>query len=328
LKIGTPEQIEMKIKNFSVVKSIHKIANPVFKMMGYQLEEKTFDNYTIGFWRKTFSTKSSTKKVKPKRLVVIPGFADSSFTWVSYLSLLLPVIKANFDELIVVDLSWYNGFFTDKKPLKSMDQLISVLFKTLDSLEVDTLMGHSLGGWVSAWYSASRETNSPRKIILISPGGVLTGEEQELHEWKAKFDKAKEHGFSTFRPNLFAKEPFWFSLLAKEGAGFFNDVDIHNFIDSIGRKHFLSEELNSIKSEVCIIWGDNDNVCLSKWYKEWISGIQKSPKVSVFIVENAGHLVYVEKPFITAGLISKALTGKERNLSTYFFSGMGWKLIT
>src|SRR5688500_7114541 len=110
----------MAIENFSMVKSVHKLAGPVLKMMGYHLEEHTYDNYSIGLWRKTFKSKLNDARKNPKRLVVIPGFGDSSLTWVSFLSFLLPVIKANYDEMIIMDLSWYNGFFADKKPCKSM----------------------------------------------------------------------------------------------------------------------------------------------------------------------------------------------------------------
>src|SRR5437016_1196780 len=104
----------------SAVQGLHFIAKGVLKTAGFRWEIRRSGDMKLGYWRKSLRVRNS-KSPYPKRFVLIPGFGDTPLSWHLVITLLLPVLKRNFDEIVLLDFPGFGGFLSREKSFPSMD---------------------------------------------------------------------------------------------------------------------------------------------------------------------------------------------------------------
>jgi pimeloyl-ACP methyl ester carboxylesterase len=305
----------------SAMQGIHWIARGIFKQKGYSWELRRAGEVKLGLWKKKLRPKSQ-RSPYPKRFILIPGFGDTPLSWFFVMSLLAPVLKKNFDEVVFIDFPGFGGFLSKERSFPTMDLMLSVLGDTLDSLKPHTILGHSLGGWITAHYaaqcgqgirpSANRLNYSgPHSVILANPSGIFTDEKTKLGLISI-FESSRKHGFEALRPHLFAKEPPWFGMLVADFQKFIRREDILQFMDSIRDEHVVEGIARQIKSKVWLLWGEKDTLVPASCSRVWLEKLNSEFKSEhhVILLKKSGHSPHLEQPTITAVILAQILAEK------------------
>lgn len=299
-----PRSFLSKIKP---LRRLHLAGTAVLAGLGYKLETRGAKDSQLGLWR--LRNLKNTQKRLSKRLAIIPGFGDGPLSWIPLLTLMHPYLKQRFDEVVVFDFPGFNGELKENQALESMDHMTEVVDSVLDELKPESIIGHSLGGWLAGMYAATRGSQplgkyaGPRSLIVICPSGVFPCDATR-DEWRSRFGELlKNKDTKAYRKLLFAKEPLWFPLFSEEFADFLGDARIQKFSQSFEEHHLLKPRLKDIQARTWILWGDQDRLAPPEWISEWIRGINDGrQKAQSHIFEATGHTPQVEK---TAALAMK-----------------------
>lgn len=286
------------------IRALHGGALRVFESVGFQFEARRWGHSQVGLLRKPF-----TKTLGPKRrLVFIPGFGDTPLSWFPVVGALLPFLKKEFDEVIILDFPGFSGFLHDEPAFDSMDELQRCVRELLRDLKPDVLMGHSLGGWLASdWVAETAPELQPKKVILFDPSGVV-GDEKAQGEWRERFDEILRDGPTKLRPHVFRKEPLLVDFFEHEFFHFLGTDEIKAFIRSIEPHHLVQERLAQIPGKVILIWGDSDTLIPTALHQAWEKGLKN---VEAILIKNCGHSPQLEKPGITIALLTEVLLGKK-----------------
>ena len=198
--------------------------------------------------------------------------------------------------------------------------LLDAVGDVFDWLEPETILGHSLGGWLSARYTADcgiekrpkvRRRHGyagPRQIVLVAAAGVYERPEVRRNVEQLFHDLVGEKGFAVLRPHLFAKEPVWFDWVAKDFSKFVTEDGIRQFTDSVRDDHFLQNRLGDIHARTWLLWGDRDTLVPTSGFMTWFEGLT-SPESApqAMLIRGAGHSPQLEKPLVMAAVITKIL---------------------
>jgi pimeloyl-ACP methyl ester carboxylesterase len=286
-------KFDAKIKEtrekLKILRLLHSGAAKALKMQGFRWELRRSGELKLGLWRKRFN---KTKKASPKRLVLIPGFGDTPLSWLGVLALLWPVLKGNYDEVVIVDFPGFSGFLGGEKGFHSMDLLRDAINDTLDTLSPHTILGHSLGGYLAAQYAVacgkserpktvvdptavpsqvkrSKKEASLAQVILVDPSGVF--EDDSVREkWMEHFRIAVKEGLHILKPMIFTREPALFKIFEKEVSEFILHDDIAQFIGSVNSTHALGQGLDQVKAKVWLVWGEKDGLIPADNAKLWL----------------------------------------------------------
>jgi pimeloyl-ACP methyl ester carboxylesterase len=303
--------------------NLHRAARVAFKRAGYVWETRSTGAVKLGVWRARLNAKGS------RRLVVAPGFGDTPLSWLPVLAMLRPVLPKEYDEIVLVDFPGFHGFLAKEKVVPSLDLLFQAYGDLLDGFKPQAVIGHSLGGWLTAQYAVScgegarpqprtRHYGGPELIILCSPSGVF-GPVKEWQDFLGKFENAVRNGFDSFLPHIFLKVPPWFSVLKREFAPFLQREDTVQFMRSIGANHHLDQRLSAIQSRVWLVWGAEDRLTPARWADHWVAGLKPGQGHAV-LLKGTGHSLQLERPAVTAAVIGQILLqGKPQSIGNLFY---------
>ena len=251
------------------------------------------------------------RKGRKRRVVFIPGLGDSPVSWLPIFLPLRRVLKKEYDELVIVDFPGFGGFLSREKAFDSMDRLLACTMDCLDRLQPETLIGHSLGGWIAGHYASQNPaTNRLKKLLLLSPSGVL-GDGKSRKEWIERFDRLTREGFGLLRPHVFHREPFWFRVMVRDVAKFLDTPEMVSFLRSIEERHFLTDRLGQIRAKTFLLWGEKDSLIPSAWMKEWLEHLSDDAKVSAVYLTGSGHSPHAERPTVLTLLLGEIFLGKD-----------------
>lgn len=326
------QQQLQKIQAPTRLQVFHQAIKPLLLAQGYRWEERRSGELRIGYWRKVFRKKDG-RKAFPKRFVLIPGLGDSSISWIAVMTLSLPVFREKFDELILIDFPGFGGFLSREKAFPHIDFMIRDVGDLLDYLKPDTILGHSLGGWLAGHYAVecglknrpqSNRLNysGPSQLLLVAPSGVYP-DAQTMEHLKEVFHKALEEGFPYIRPYLFAQEPFWFKYVSQQFQSFFSREDIAQLIYSVRPELTLHEQVQHIQSPVWLIWGEKDALipatCAGIWMKNLNDSVRERSH-SIFL-KGLGHSPQLESSTIVSAVLMQALLGQ----TPHYLGHRWWK---
>lgn len=246
-------------------------------------------------------------------------------SWMGVLPWLRGSLRKNYDEIVLVDFPGYSGFLANEKAFPSMDLLKGHLFDILDSLTPHTVIGHSLGGWLTTLYAVECEEGArpklqatgpnssykkPESLVLLSPSGVFADLEAE-EELRKKFRRAleSEEGFKEMRQYVFHREPLWISFVARNFSVFFKSQEIISFIDSFNDSHRIGEErLEKIKSKVWLLWGEKDTLVPPRSLPIFLRKLNRDHALCrAILIKNTGHSPQMETPGALAMILGKVL---------------------
>lgn len=326
--------------DFHALRTLHWIISGGMRRAGYTWEERRTGELKIGLWRKSWRQSST-----PRRLVLIPGFGDTPLSWLLVLGFLRNTVRRNFDEIVLFDFPGYAGFLSHERAFHSVELLKNSLFDILDSLRPHALLGHSLGGWLSALYATEcaqkqrpklqptgpgEPYSGPVQLILVDSSGVFV-DENESRELQNKFKAAiadGEKGFDRIREYAFARAPFWLKMFRPQIARFFTSEEIAQFVDSFEAHHLLTEQsIGEIRAQVWLIWGEKDTLIpptnLPIWLKK-LNGEEK--RCRAVLIKNSGHSPQIEAPGTLAIVLSQVFQGQNHHLNAPM-ARRWWKLI-
>ncbi|MBC7690547.1 MAG: alpha/beta hydrolase [Methylotenera sp.] len=332
-----------------IMKGVHFAMKFAFERAGFHWELRRNGDDQLGLWKITFRKvpAHSVPGETPKRFIFVPGFGDTPLSWLTMLVMLKPVLSQNFDELIVLDFPGFGGFLAEQTPFASMDLLISSVEDCFDTLKPHSILGHSLGGWLAANYAShcgegirpsaklsasgtrSKERyTGPASIICVDPSGVF-GSEIRKEEWKGRFANSIDLGFDSYRKHIFKKEPFWFGAISGEIGVFLSKPEIVAFMKSIRDDHFIEHRLKHIRSQVWLLWGEEDTLVPSEWADAWLAGLHGDSgaactRAEAVLIKGAGHSPQVEKPAVTAVALTQMIQGK----TPHFWGSRWWTVRT
>jgi len=333
-------QVGRKVNRFvPVMKSLHYAMIPVLKGLGFYNEHRRIGELKVGLWRKHFNEKKKSKNIK--RFVLMPGFGDTPMSWIGVVILLLPYLKKNYDEVVLVDFPGYLGFLYKEKAFHSMDLLHESLHDVLDSLTPHTVLGHSLGGWIAASYAAScgeekrpknisrKNYSGPKFLFLANPSGVLVDDQKKAY-WSKTFDDARKKGFDVYQTKVFAKIPLWFYFISPAFEHFMSQKEILEFMHSFDERHLVNDRVSNIKSKVWLLWGENDTIVPEGWAKDWLEAINKGRsrnRARALVIKKAGHSIQLERTAMTSLAISTVLSQPSYRLKGNSLMSRVWKVV-
>jgi pimeloyl-ACP methyl ester carboxylesterase len=290
-----------------VLRALHAAAAGVYRAQGYRWKEYSYDGYKIGVWKKRTLGGILRGAKSRKTFVLVPGFGDSSLSWFTCLKILEPLISTLYDEIALLDFPGFSGYLHEEKFFHSMDLFLKSGSETLSRLKAHTVLGHSLGGWLTA-YHAGTAAKKPERIILVSPSGVFDSEESK-EEWSALFRKLQKSGdFNDLRPHVFHNEPFWFPLVVNEFARFAGSHGIRAFMKSVNEKNLVDHLLHRIKSDVWFIWGEHDTLVPVKMLAGWTRELPDHVGAKQCVrLKGTGHTPQLESPARLAAVTAKIL---------------------
>jgi len=297
------------------MRGIHWIAKGILRGQGFKWEIRRNGDLKMGYWRKSLRTKNQ-KSAYPKRFVLIPGFGDTPLSWHAVVILLLPVLKRQYDEVILFDFPGFGGFLSKERAFPTVEMMMTSVADALDALKPHTLCGHSLGGWLAAYYAgvcgqgkrpASNRLNysGPTSLLLINPSGIYP-DEPTMRQCEAiikgslgmmgnEKDPPNER-FSILRPHLFSKEPKWFSLISGHFKHFLGREDIVQFVGSAKEDLYtLNDTAKNIQAKTWVLWGENDTLIPVSCAESWLT-CMNSENAPENVPENVPKNVKEDKP--------------------------------
>src|SRR4051812_14911606 len=102
-----PLRLSMPRLPIPILKYAHQAAAHAMRRAGYRWEPRRSGELQLGLWRKEWKRASGIKSHAPKRFVLVPGFGDTPMSWLLILGLLRPILRKNFDEIVMVDFPGY-----------------------------------------------------------------------------------------------------------------------------------------------------------------------------------------------------------------------------
>lgn len=291
----------------------------MFCAHGYRWELRRAGDRKIGLWRKCFRKRSIRKPI-PTRLVFIPGFGDTPLSWIGVLTLLEPVLRWRYDEVVLLDFPGYNGRLAGESLFDSFEVLLDSLFDVLDSLKPHTVIGHSLGGALATHYAAACGSGKRvggkkqgftglEELVVIDASGFFE-DEADIQAWDERLEKLLKERGKFWRPFIFAKEPVWFRLFAADFLKFLDHPELEPFIRSSHRGFELKPRLPEIRAKVSLVWGENDTLLPANLAQAWmrhLTGTRTPPTAT--LIRGAGHSPQAEAPGATAMILAQVLSG-------------------
>ncbi len=252
------------------------------------------DNHKIRYLESGNSTKT---------LVLIHGLGASAERWEK----IIPFFEKDF-HVVIPDLIGFG--YSDKPPTDyTIDYFSKFLEKFLDSINVKNpiLIGSSLGGQISAEYTAEHPTNV-EKLILVSPSGIMNQSTPALDAYiMAALYPNEQNAKNAFE----LMEGSGKSVNQEIIDGFVKRMKLPNaklaFMSTIlGLKNAkaISEKLHSITVPTMIVWGSDDPVIPIQHASEFVESI---PNCKFFKMDGIGHTPYVQDPSSFASTVIEFL---------------------
>lgn len=302
----------------SIFFSLLEGAHQALWVRGFRWETHRSGEVQIGLWRKEFRK----KKPYPNRFVFIPGFGDTPLTWLTIFTVIEPILRVHFDEVVLLDLPGYNGRLVRKTFFSSVEQLTDALFDTLDSLKPHTVFGHSLGGYLTAQYAAACSTGKRfttkkhgfadlQHAVVMSPSGYFETE-SERDEWVKTVERLIAEGETFWRPLIFKSEPLWFRVMAAPFFKFLSNEEIRKFLRSQKPEQEIRVVLPEIKSRVSLIWGEHDSLLPVSNLSGWLKNLNNTSERALgIIIKDTGHNPQMESPLKTATVLGQVLSQRK-----------------
>lgn len=253
-------------------------------------------------------------KGKQKHVLFIHGLGSSLLVWRD-----IPQALSEHFHVFTVDLI---GFGQSDKPqvdytIEYFTKFIKDFIRKIGIKDKDkiTLIGHSLGGYITLNYAIKHKTQIDR-LVLIDSSGMLDGPTSLLKQYldaamEADINLRFKKVTSVFE-NLLA-EPYrllpvfvniFISVIDKPGAKQAFQSAFENSTSTFIKK----DELKKIKDIPClIIWGEKDRLIPVDHIKKFKLILENSESV---VILDAGHSPFVEKTAIVYQRLLSFLSDK------------------
>jgi pimeloyl-ACP methyl ester carboxylesterase len=237
-------------------------------------------------------------------VVLLHGLGSSKEDWVAVIG---PLSKNH--RLLIPD---QIGFGHSDKPLisYSVQTFVDFLDEFLRQTKVEkaTLVGESLGGWISALYLTEFSgTDHPAiidKLVLADAAGL----KQEIPppDFNASLETSRRMLKSLFYDSSWInderlRQSFAHRLAANDG------YTIHSFVTNPAvASEFLDDKLSQIHVPTLVIWGKQDQLIPFSSGQKYAAGI---PGARLVAFDKCGHIPKAEKTADFVAAVSAFLDG-------------------
>lgn len=238
-----------------------------------------------------------------KTLVLVHGLGASAERWEQ----VMPIFAEKF-RVVIPDLI---GFGYSDKPLAdyTIDFFSDFLEKFLQTANIRSpyLIGSSLGGQISAEYTATHQ-NDVDKLILVSPSGVMKQSTPALDAYiMAALYPNEQNAKNAFELMEGSGE----SVDHRIVSSFIKRMQLPNaklaFMSTllgIKSSELITSKLQMITVPTMIVWGSNDPVIPIHHADSFVSTIQDC---RFFRMDGCGHTPYVQDPHTFASKVLEFL---------------------
>jgi pimeloyl-ACP methyl ester carboxylesterase len=219
-------------------------------------------------------------------IALVHGLGTSSSTWVKTVRFL-----SDKSRVVALDLPGF-GFSTTSGPegFSTFLQHRSALAHFLDQFDDGplSLVGHSLGGWLCAWYAATHPERVQHVVLVNSVGVYYRGIEKvrEIFTVNSVADTRR------LLDALWYRYPWYFKPFTRSVYHELSRRKTNKLVWSIDFQDLLVEELGHLTMPVSVIWGRDDAI-LSHEAVEVLLRIV--PRARVFYIDHCGHVPQLER---------------------------------
>ena len=242
--------------------------------------------------------------VGDKCVVLLHGYLESMYVWDDFTSLLTPSVR-----VITVDIPGH-GISEIKGEVHTMDMIADVLHEMINSLGIEkvTMVGHSMGGYVSLAFCARYPEQLEGLVLLSSSPNPDTDEKKENRRREIALVRAgKKDALARVAPE----------------AGFaeHNRRRLKSYIDDLVECVHITEDDGIVALLGGMIERVDQNEMLRKCSvpQLFIMGkhdayipiaaaeaiIANNPQAEVAWLENSGHMGFIEEPEACAEALLK-----------------------
>jgi abhydrolase domain-containing protein 6 len=272
-----------------LIQLLHRLIRHRFHKLGFQSQFLDSDTFKIYYLERQNDSIS-------RFLVFIHGIGTSSSTWIKTLALLNTP-----GTIICIDLPGHgfskisasDPFFS----LEKMDRALEILISQRLPFPI-TLIGHSLGGWLAARFSA-RHPHKVNHLVLIDNAGIYYS---GVSEQADDFDIHSKKDVRRLLYKMWFKYPWYFKPFILPVYTSIKKKYIGEFIKSINKEDFLDSSLSSLTMPIDVIWGEEDKLIS----KESVAIMNKFlPKMKTHFIRNCGHVPQLERPRELASILNQ-----------------------
>lgn len=240
--------------------------------------------------------RSSCKVGEPCQCwLFLHGLGDNSLTWT-------PLIKTALknkwfpekSKLVLVDLPGSSSAFIrfDEEPPLSLNEMARILAVNLDPSCRWTVVGNSLGGWISAGMALYKPPGMEH-LVLVNPAGKGFSQE-EIEKIGMFFSSPTVDGFKEFQKLAFYKPrhfpDFIYSrLVARTKSNKWLKALIQTNLSHHPITHFQVPP----QIHVTILWGEGDSFIPAQAPQDWLREV---PQARLTLLSECGHLPQKECP--------------------------------
>jgi pimeloyl-ACP methyl ester carboxylesterase len=222
-----------------------------------------------------------------QHIVLIHGLGTSSSTWIKILPSLIPygtITCIDMPGFGFSDITNGDAFFS----LAQFDESLDDFFTVLKKLPV-ILIGHSLGGWLSARL-AIRKPELIERLILIDNAGVkYGGVEQQAQAFRIR----SVDDVRSLLNKMWFRYPWYFRPFNQSVFRALRSEHVAEFVASVREEDFINARLSSFTKPVDVIWGEDDHLTPI----ETVQIMQRLiPHTRVHAIPRCGHVPQLERP--------------------------------
>lgn len=261
--------------------------------------------HSLGFRSRTLETSVGMLHtlVRERRsghgsVVLVHGLGTSSNTWIRTVSKI-----ADHRRIVAVDLPGF-GFSSvhREEGFAAFREHQIALSEVLAGCEEGplTLVGHSFGGWLCAWFAC---TNPGRvqHLVLINSAGIYF---QGIESLQKMFMVESVDDTRRLLNTMWYRFPWYLRPLSGAIYQELKRRHVNELVASIEADDLLVEGLSHLSMPVSLIWGRNDGIVPLGVVDTLMRLV---PRAQVFFIEKCGHVPQLEKPNQFAAQLNRVL---------------------
>ncbi|MBO5464649.1 MAG: alpha/beta hydrolase [Alistipes sp.] len=230
-----------------------------------------------------------------KCVVLLHGYLESLRVWDDFVGLLTDKVR-----VVAIDIPGH-GRSSNIAPVHTMELMADVVAGVLDALQIDkvTLVGHSMGGYISLAFCAAYAERLEGLVLLSSspnPDTELKRENRRREIALVKAGKkdmlarvAPEAGFAEMNRDSLRR---YINNLVEQ-VHITDDEGIVALLGGMIERKDQNEMLRSSRVRQLFIMGTHDGYIPVEAAQEFIA---KNPQAKVAWLDKSGHMGFIEEP--------------------------------
>ena len=237
----------------------------------------------------------SDSEMGEKCVVLLHGYLESLRVWDDFVGLLTDKVR-----VVAIDIPGH-GRSSNIAPVHTMELMADVVAGVLDALQIDkvTLVGHSMGGYISLAFCAAYAERLEGLVLLSSspnPDTELKRENRRREIALVKAGKkdmlarvAPEAGFAEMNRDSLRR---YINNLVEQ-VHITDDEGIVALLGGMIERKDQNEMLRSSRVRQLFIMGTHDGYIPVEAAQEFIA---KNPQAKVAWLDKSGHMGFIEEP--------------------------------